>query len=90
MDMVKQATRCKENEYCTNCPSRFGCETRLSFYSEKEYLENVELTSFLAIKMGIAMGMEYNDCVKENNKMVNKMNKKRNRELELHPTYSVE
>lgn len=76
-------------EFCTNCPERKDCKVRPLFYSDEQYAEyrqqvickTTHLVSLMefpkdAISIGLNIG-------------ISMMDKRRERELELHPTYSI-
>lgn len=90
MDIMQQSKSCQMHEYCTNCPARVGCIVRFGFYrSNEEYLELVKTVNILTLQIALANKMDFCSCAYEINNIGNSMDKKRNRELELHPQYSV-
>lgn len=81
---------CFLHEYCTDCPERRNCTVRPTFYSDEEYqywrnqaLKQGEMTAkFLnfsndAILIGLNIGVQM-------------MDKRRKKEREIHPTFSLE
>ncbi len=86
--MTKGQT-CFLQEYCTNCPLRAECGIRPLFYSEEAY--NKYKNEVLSISTKVAAGLGYS---KETIPMglnigIQMMDKRRKKELELHPTYSI-
>lgn len=81
---------CFSQEYCTDCPERKSCTVRPTFYSEEKYQcwrnETLDQTARIAKvfsfpTQSIPLGMDIG---------VKMMDKRRAKELELHPTYSPE
>ncbi len=80
--------KCKANQYCTNCPERIGCEGRPKLYSSVEEFYGACLAAArIAFIIGKMSGKE--DCTDEIMTALQKLHKKRAKELEEHPTYSA-
>lgn len=81
---------CFLNEYCTNCPIRKNCTVRPIFYSEEEYQAWKDL-SFANMK-ALLNGLNINPNFISSGADLgfDMMDKRRAKELELHPTYSKE
>ena len=77
---------CSENETCTYCPARAECNVRPLFYDSDTY-ESMRLEVFAqATTLVDALGLSaYSFLLVDN---IKKMDKRRNQELALHPTYS--
>jgi len=81
---------CYSHEYCTDCPARKQCSIRPMFYSEKEY-QNWRTTTFqTAQQFAQAIGFPHICIPLGLNVGLQMMDKRRKRELELHPEYSPE
>ena len=80
---------CFQHKYCTDCPIRVECDVRPLFYSEEEYnaykKETLALSTAIAERMGFPKALFPSGF----NAGMQMMDKRRKRELELHPTYSV-
>lgn len=88
MDFVEYAKECSQQEYCTNCPIRENCPVRLSFYrSDEEFSEDIGLTNYLALKISAETDLKSSIAAVL---FRSEMLKKRKREMELYPLYSVQ
>lgn len=72
---------CAEQDCCTNCPERIGCQMRNRFYTENDfkielYLQIAEIETARVFPSEAAF------------KAATKMRNKRNRELAEHPFFS--
>lgn len=91
LELEKLAMTCSNQEYCTDCSARKGCICRRSFYCSKEQYntlkqEAIDSSSLIALSIGHSV-----DSVATSMFLFEKrMDKKRKRELELHPLYSFD
>ena len=81
---------CSNCEYCTDCPKRKDCAIRKIFYSESEYLKwrKEVIYSASALSSLIFPGSLYYEVSEVSRIEVRIMDKRRDKELMLHPTYS--
>lgn len=79
---------CFMNEYCTNCPIRKECTVRPLFYSENAYQKYRKETLAKSSLLAELMGFHKSDISLGLNVGMKMMDKRRTKELELHPTYS--
>ena len=81
---------CYQQEYCTNCPIRKGCQQRKSFYDEdlfnKIMEESNELILFAAYFLYIDAQITFDIIIELNEAM----KKKQNEELKQHSSYSID
>lgn len=80
---------CKQQEYCTDCPARKNCNIRKDFY-KKSFKQIVENACIDACMIGIRDGIPSYRVFSSATDSANKIYKKQNEELSLHPTYSVD
>lgn len=90
-NLMEIAEECEKNEFCTNCSKRKGCGTRAGFYNKESYEKSNEgaiyFSAFMAMML---MGLSLEEAMLEACKIEKECDKKRNRELAEHPTYSEE
>lgn len=90
MDNMTQARTCYSQKYCTDCPLRTNCPTRLSFYlSDEEYSDLIRKTNDATLIYGSCCGQNIGSLVVLISQLQSSFNEKRKHEKELHPTYSV-
>ncbi len=87
LDFIR-AIICTKQEYCTSCPSRKGCANRVNFYDEKNFFQTLDTSNSMADSMFVEMGFPKTIVTHTNTIFVEQMKRKRNKELEEHPTYS--
>lgn len=88
---TRQKTRgqiCFSQEFCTNCPERKNCKVRPLFYSDKQYEEYWTKTLNISKQIAISMQIPKNVIPIGLDLGKKMMDKRRKKELELHPTYS--
>lgn len=78
---------CSKHEFCTDCPERKPCTMRPLFYSKKKYEECCKKSLVFAI-LRESMGSSGTFISVAITIML--MNKRREKELELYPTYSAD
>ena len=79
---------CVDNEFCTNCPARTKCGMRELFYDNDAY-EAVRAEVFVRASMVAALlGTPTLLIPLEVGANIQAMDKRRRKELELHPKYS--
>ena len=79
---------CAENEYCTHCPARAECGIRPIFYDSDAY-EAIRLEVFAKASVFAAMiGTPKLLIPLEVGTNIRAMDRRREKELELHPTFS--
>lgn len=80
---------CFSHEYCTDCPARAECTVRPTFYDNSQYLawrnETVETTKVLARSLYHMPEQLIDKGIESGIKM---MDKRRDMELRIHPTFS--
>lgn len=82
---------CEKQAFCTGCPSRKGCGIRKSFYHKQDYEKERKKTNIAVIAELIMMGgWDTDTIIVECDKVLNAIDRKRERELKEHPTYSYE
>ena len=79
---------CFEHEYCTDCPERKDCTVRPTFYSEEQYQEWRSQTLTDAKRIAEMLGFNSQIIPFGLDSGIKMMDKRRAKELELHPTYS--
>ena len=79
---------CFLHEYCTDCPLRRKCPRRPLFYSEQEDANWKKHTLDSTKRMALLLGFPSSTIEPGASLGVNMMDKRRSRELELHPTFS--
>lgn len=90
MTDMKNLVVCSFQEYCTDCPVRKGCTRRMLYYKE-EYLEILKIANISTIRfLCTYQKMDFLTAISMIDKFCKDDDKKRQRELELHPTYSPE
>ena len=81
---------CAENEYCTHCPARAECGVRLAFYDDDVY-NMLSMEVFVrASAYAASLGFPAILIPTEVSRNIKAMDKRRERELELHPSFSKE
>lgn len=88
---TRQKTRgqiCFSQEFCTDCPERADCSIRPLFYSDKQYEEYRNKTLNISKQIAISMQIPKDVIPIGLNLGMKMMDKRRKKELELHPTYS--
>lgn len=90
MNPTELALNCSTHKHCTSCPSRIECITRKKFYDEAEYQSSIALSNTLTLAKCLSDGVSYEDASLIIHYFNKEMYEKRQRELELHPTYSPE
>ena len=84
---------CYSQEYCTNCPARKQCSVLPLFYSEKQYQDWRNSVAKMFIHCTEPLHLPYaivSAGLQTGLQMMVLMDKRRKRELELHPEYSPE
>lgn len=82
---------CMQHKYCTRCPLRVGCKERLLFYlADKNYDQRLQEISAKNGKIFGSLGHSAQEVALHEILYQLIMNKKRQKELELHPTYSCD
>ena len=81
---------CFSQEYCTDCPLRKECAIREFFYSDKEYNNYKEQTCKMTASVAESLGVPKSFIPFGLNCGLRMMDKRRAKELEIHPTYSPE
>ena len=90
MNYIQLAETCEQQEYCTDCALREGCPMRRGFYrSDEQYVKDMALTNLLALILSTSSGMDAPTSMNGMNMFTDDMDKKRKREKELYPLYSV-
>ncbi len=79
---------CIQQEYCTNCPARIGCLIRELFYSEEKYIRLMQASASIGNMFWAFLGASSEKIHCAENTFQAILSKKRQKELELHPTYS--
>ena len=79
---------CMVQEYCTACPIRKTCISRIDFYNEKRFLKNLEEANKLADERLLMAGIPKDIVVLSNTIFTEMITKKRDKELQEHPIYS--
>lgn len=79
---------CFLHEYCTNCPLRRECSIRPLFYSEQEYANWKQHTLDATKRMARLLGFPPSSIEPGTSLGLKMMDKRRSKELELHPTFS--
>lgn len=87
MDIL-DASLCMQQEFCTYCSLRAKCAKRITFYNEKQFLDELVATDMLAISMLESLGFPEECITLSRTIFLQTMTKKRNRELEENPIYS--
>lgn len=91
MDLIQHAKTCQQQEFCTDCPIRGNCRIRLGFYeSDEKYSKGIETTNFLAFSSNMALGADFRSTMNAMGRFTSAMDKKRKREKELYPLYSIQ
>ncbi len=85
--IMENATICLKQEYCTDCPIRAKCKKRITFYNKKQFFEELEKTCVIA-SVAISRDATSDIIAMANVLFIEKMLKKRNRELQEQPIYS--
>ena len=81
---------CSNCEYCTDCPKRKDCAIRKLFYSDSEYTKwkNEALNSSIALSNLIFPDFLYFSAVSLVRLELMFMDRRKEKELQLYPTYS--
>lgn len=79
---------CFLHEYCTDCPERKNCTVRPTFYSDEAYQKWKDQTIADASRVAKISGYNQQSIILGMNFGIKMMDKRRAKELELHPTYS--
>lgn len=90
--MIKEiihAKTCMLNDYCTDCPYRKDCSIRKLFYSD-DFHTSLSKMSATADSILLRFGYSHSTTFFAHSQFREEINKKREREMELHPTYSIE
>jgi hypothetical protein len=79
---------CMQNEYCTDCPERAKCPKRITFYNQNQFFEELSVITTVSTPILAELGISENLIALSCVIFLEKMNKKRDRELQEHPIYS--
>lgn len=77
---------CSMHEFCTDCPDRKPCTMRLLFYSNEKYVQACKKSLTFAIRLE---SIGFSGILTSVIISIILMDKRRKKELELYPTYSV-
>lgn len=81
---------CLKHATCTNCPVRKNCMMRKLFYSPEQFEQTISITNSQTFALSIAKGMSHELALYGIRKCQTEMFKRRDEELKLHPTFSVD
>lgn len=84
----KDVMLCMQHEFCTDCPLRANCKERVIFYNEEQFLEHLEESNRITDEFLALTGMPEKIALLSKLIFIEMISKKRNKELEEHPTYS--